>query len=219
MLDVKFLLLKTPSSDNGNFTFLDVAFYCRAPFWHFRDRWAEYVTQLLHVVPVVRRIRKIAKKRLLTSSHMSICLSAWNNSAPTGRIFMKFDIWVFFENLSRKLQFHYNLTRITQILHEDQQTFLIISRSVVVRVSNVSDKISRENQNTPFMCSNIFFFSKIVLLWDNVENNCTDGQATRDNIIRCMRTAYWGYKITQNMQYILLFTATKVGRTRLNVTL
>ena len=32
----------------------------------------------------------------------SSCLSAWNNSSPTGRIFMKFDIWVLFENLSRK---------------------------------------------------------------------------------------------------------------------
>jgi len=31
---------------------------------------------------------------------MSVCLSGWNSSAPTGWIFMKFDIWVFFENLS-----------------------------------------------------------------------------------------------------------------------
>jgi len=28
---------------------------------------------------------------------MSVRLSAWKNSAPTGQIFMKFDIWVFFE--------------------------------------------------------------------------------------------------------------------------
>ena len=28
---------------------------------------------------------------------LSVCPSAWNNSAPTGRIFMKFDIWVLFE--------------------------------------------------------------------------------------------------------------------------
>jgi hypothetical protein len=34
--------------------------------------------------------------------------SAWDDSAPTGRIFMKFDIWVFFEKLSRKFKFHYN---------------------------------------------------------------------------------------------------------------
>jgi len=37
----------------------------------------------------------------LASSRLSVCPSAWNNSAPTGRIFMKFDIWEFFENLSR----------------------------------------------------------------------------------------------------------------------
>jgi hypothetical protein len=37
---------------------------------------------------------------------MSICLSAWNNSVPTGRIVMKFDIWVIFENMSRKFTSH-----------------------------------------------------------------------------------------------------------------
>ena len=37
---------------------------------------------------------------------MSVCLSAWNNSAPTERIFMKFDILELFENLSRKSKLH-----------------------------------------------------------------------------------------------------------------
>jgi hypothetical protein len=36
---------------------------------------------------------------------MSFCPSAWKNSAPSGRILVKFDIWVVFENLSRKSQF------------------------------------------------------------------------------------------------------------------
>jgi len=31
---------------------------------------------------------------------MSVRPSAWNNSAPTGRIFMLHDIGVFFENMS-----------------------------------------------------------------------------------------------------------------------
>ena len=35
----------------------------------------------------------------------SVRLSAWNNSAPTGRIFMKFDSFGFFEKSSRKLKF------------------------------------------------------------------------------------------------------------------
>ena len=43
---------------------------------------------------------------------------AWNNSATTGRIFMKFDILVFFENVSRKIKFPENLTRITGTLHK-----------------------------------------------------------------------------------------------------
>jgi len=43
-------------------------------------------------------------------------------------VFMKFDIGGFFENLPRKLKFHYNRTRKNVTLHEDQYKF-IISRS------------------------------------------------------------------------------------------
>jgi len=42
---------------------------------------------------------------------MSVWASSWNTSAPTGRVFVKFDIWVFFENLSRKFTFDENMTR------------------------------------------------------------------------------------------------------------
>jgi hypothetical protein len=37
---------------------------------------------------------------------MYVCPSAWHNSAPTKRIFMKFDMWVFWENVSWKFKFH-----------------------------------------------------------------------------------------------------------------
>ena len=50
-----------------------------------------------------RRVRKIAKSDYKLRH---ACLSAWNNSAPTGRIFLEFDIWVLFENLSNKLKFN-----------------------------------------------------------------------------------------------------------------
>jgi hypothetical protein len=83
---------------------------------------------------------------------MSVCLSVrpsgWNNSAPTARIFMKFDISILFESMSIKFGFHLNLTRITGTLHEDQYAFLIIFRSVLRRLRNVSDKCCRRNQNT-----------------------------------------------------------------------
>jgi len=46
-------------------------------------------------------------RKATVSFVMSVCLpSAWNNSAPTGRIFNKFYIWVFFENLFRKFKFN-----------------------------------------------------------------------------------------------------------------
>ena len=75
---------------------------------------------------------------------MRVCpparLFASNNSAPTERIFMKFDI--------------------RGTLHEDQCIFMIIFRSVLPRMRNISDKFWRENQNTHFIFSN--FFSKNV---------------------------------------------------------
>jgi len=44
--------------------------------------------------------------------------SAWNNWDPTGRIFLKFNISVFLENLLKNLKFHQNPTRITDIYME-----------------------------------------------------------------------------------------------------
>ena len=69
---------------------------------------------------------------------------------------IKCDIWVFFENLLRKFNFHWNPTRITGTLYEDQYTFFIISHSVLLRMRIVSDRSCRENQNTYFMFSNFF---------------------------------------------------------------
>jgi len=53
---------------------------------------------------VFRRVRKVA-----INDNLLLCLYvrpfAWNNLAPTGRIFLGFDIWVLFDNLSRKFKF------------------------------------------------------------------------------------------------------------------
>ena len=58
----------------------------------------------------VERFRPKSEKRLLASScppaRPSVCPSAWNNSAPIGRILMKFDIWDLLENLPRKFKFN-----------------------------------------------------------------------------------------------------------------
>jgi len=102
-----------------------------------------------------------AKFRKATISFVtSVRLSAWNTSIPTRRIFTKFNIWVFIENLSIKFKLHSNRTRITATLHEDQYSVLVISRSFLFRRWNVSGKRCRENQNTNFMFNSIF--SKLV---------------------------------------------------------
>jgi len=74
----------------------------------------------------------------------------------TGRIFMKFCIWVFVRKFVENIPDHLNLTRLTGTLHEDQCGFLIISRSVLLRMRNISHKIGREHQNTHFMFNKIF---------------------------------------------------------------
>jgi hypothetical protein len=73
----------------------------------------------------------------------------WNNSAPTGRIFIKFKIGIF-KSQSRKFKYYYNQARITGTLHEDLYTRMTISRSFLPRMSDVSDKRSTENQDTQF---------------------------------------------------------------------
>jgi hypothetical protein len=99
----------------------------------------------LWIISVFRLFTKLWKPTV--SIVMSVRPSAWKNSSPTVRIFMKFGTWIFFENLQRKFKLHCNLTTITGTLHEDRYTFLIISRWILTRMRNVSDKSCRENQN------------------------------------------------------------------------
>jgi hypothetical protein len=72
---------------------------------------------------------------------------------------------------------------------QTHRTFLTISRSVLLRMRNVSDKSCRENQNTHFVFSK-FFPRKSCRLWDNVEKYYRAGQVTDGNIKRRMRNAH-----------------------------
>ena len=53
---------------------------------------------------IFRRVCKIAKNDYYNSFVTSLCPSAWNNSAPTERILMKFDIWIFSRKSVKKIQ-------------------------------------------------------------------------------------------------------------------
>ena len=52
-----------------------------------------------------RRDSQNCEKRLLASSCLSVCLSAWNSLTCTERIFMRIDIWSFMGNVLRKYSF------------------------------------------------------------------------------------------------------------------
>jgi hypothetical protein len=145
------------------------------------------------------------EKCLLASLCQSVCLSifcpsvrpsAWNNSAPTGRIFMKLNISVFFENLSRKFKFRYKLTRISCNLHEDQCTYLIKSRAFRLRMRNVSNKFVQKIKTHILLFNN--FNRNSHLLRNNVAKYGIAGQA-----IWRLRVACWIPKATnthtQNM--------------------
>jgi hypothetical protein len=72
---------------------------------------------------------------------------------------------------------------ITGTSHEDLYTFMLMSRSVILRLRNVSDENCIENPSTRFVFSN--FIPKIMLFVRYVEKCGTAGQAT-DDIIQQM---------------------------------
>jgi hypothetical protein len=112
-------------------------------------------------------------------------------------------------------KYHYNLIKITGTLHEDVCTFMMISRSVSLRMRNVFDNNCREDQNTYFM------FSKLCHLWDNMEKYGRARQATDDSIIPSMQCACWVTEaVDGHSKYVILIClsmVTMVMRTRLYV--
>ena len=94
------------------------------------------------------------------------------------------------------------------------QTFLIISRSVLLRMRNVSGKSSRENENTFFFQFFFFFENRAVylLMWKNNE----EAYRAQMTIWR-MRIACRVNKVTQTLT-INTNTNTIDARTRLNAT-
>jgi len=109
--------------------------------------------------------------KAIMSIVMSACLrpSEWNHSAPTGRIFMKFDIGTFFKKIYGENSFGYNRIRIRDMLHENLCTF--ICRSFLLRMRNVSGRSCKKKIKTYFMFSSFFFFfirALYGIMWKNV---------------------------------------------------
>jgi hypothetical protein len=88
-------------------------------------------------------------------------------------------------------------------LHKYLWKFVIISRSILLKKRNVSDKNFRENQDTHFIFRN--FFRKSCRLWNNLEKNGKAKQVTDSNMMKCMRFAYWiGNSTGTHMENVVL---------------
>ena len=81
-----------------------------------------------------------------------------------------------------------------------QYTILVISRSFLLRMRNVSDESYRENQKTHVVFSKDFFFRKLCRLWDNLEKYCRAGQVT----MTIWRMPIAGYKSTNSGSVIVI---------------
>jgi hypothetical protein len=96
---------------------------------------------------------------------------------------------------------------------------MIISRSVILRMRNVSYKSGRENKNTHFVFHD--HFPEILPFWYNVKKIVVEPDRPRMTAWH-MRTVWWTTKATNtNPAYVILSfsTATVVARTRSRVTL
>jgi hypothetical protein len=93
---------------------------------------------------------------------------------------------------------------------------MIISRCILLRMRNVSDKSCRENQNTYFIFNNFFPENRAVYvtMWKNMVRVRQD---TDDNIIRRMRFAWWITKATHthtHSEYVILIAFPRQQRLR-----
>jgi hypothetical protein len=76
--------------------------------------------------------------------------------------------------------------------------FLIIFRSLLLRMINVSDKSCRENQNTNFVFSKVFYFENLAF-YETMWKNTLQRGGSQMTIWR-MRIACWITKATNTLR-------------------
>jgi hypothetical protein len=89
----------------------------------------------------------------------------------------------FSKNLLKQFKFNWNQTRITDTLHEDPYTFLIVSRSFLLRVRNVSDKVVEKIKT--FILILVTFFENPAVYGTMWKDTVQPGRS--QIIIWCMR--------------------------------
>jgi len=140
-----------------------------------------------------------------------VCQCASNNSAPTVRIFVKFDVWVGYFSKVCVENSNFIKTDENDRYFTWRRLYVYDHISRISRIKNVPNKMRR--QKTHFVFSNCF--RKSCRSWDKVEKYCRARLATDDNVAhaQCMLDTK-GYKHTLRICNIYCFwTATVVTRT------
>ena len=132
------------------------------------------------------------------------------NSASTGQIFMKFDIWVLFKILSRKFKFHWNLARITGSVCEVWHNFVSYLTQFFLEWEMLQTKVV-EKINTYILCSITFGVENFATYETMCKNTVEAGRPQMTIWCKCI--AWWIPKSTKththththSMSYLLLF--------------
>ena len=127
--------------------------------------------------------------------------SAWNNSSPTVQIFYGIwylsIIWKSVEKIQVSLKSDWNNGHFTCMQIYDN---ILLNSSWNEKC--FWQKMWRKSKH--ILCS-IFFFPKIMSLWNNVEKWSTDRHATHDTITRHISVACWMKKTTTiHSEYVIL---------------
>jgi hypothetical protein len=145
------------------------------------------------------QVRKIAKSGYYLRHLYPVCPSGRphvTTRLPSGRIFMKFDIRAFFENLWRKFKFNWNLTRITVLYMKTNVHISYLAKFFLEWEMCLIKVVEMKH----FLSSSVS--RKLCRLWDNVEKYGRAWQST-DEIWR-MRIAFWVPKATDtHSEYVI----------------
>jgi len=105
--------------------------------------------------------------------------SAWNNSNPTGRIFIKFFFTSIFRKSVTKMQFLWSSYKSTGHF-TGRPVYIYVHISIILRIRMFQTEIVEKIKKKAFY--NLFFFRKSCHYWDNVEKYCTTGQIADGNM-------------------------------------
>jgi len=144
------------------------------------------------------------KEQLLALSRLSICLSAWNKSGPTGWIFMTFDSSVFFETSVDTIQ--------VSLKSGNNNKYFTWRCTHIYKttLSNSSQNEKCHTQKLQRVSKHTFYVQELASgkscrLWDNVEKHGRTGLSTDGNAIRRKRFAYRINKTTDTRwEYVIL---------------